>query len=55
MLFSSYLSSSGIILKEVTVLFNGDVPVLVSRLADLLCFDPRERNLYEVLKMSITK
>lgn len=27
----------------------------VSRVSDLLCFDPREKNLHEVLKMSILK
>lgn len=52
--FSFYLSSSCVILKESTVLCCGDKHFLgVYRVADLLCFDPREKNLNEVLRKKL--
>ena len=53
--FSFSLSSSYVNLKEATVLFHDDISFLGFWEADLLCFDPRDKSLHEVLKMILMK
>lgn len=52
--FSFFLSSSCVNLKEATVLFHDDTSFL-GFWEDLLCFDPRDKSLHEVLKMILMK